>query len=177
MGSPCPGRLGNADPGHTAPCIPRLGPSPNRCHCTGTAMAGARVPCRQAHRTLDPASDRQRLPSAKNGRKMGRVRQCRLAGLRGHRPQLAMDPAPAPPQAPAPAPGHRAVGHRAVGQRTQEARGGFGGFFSPAVIKWELWENHRDPEAAATLGSTPRSSSQAEREPGHSVEEIMTLNY
>lgn len=50
-------------------------------------------------------------------------------------------------------------------------------FVSPAVTKWELWEHHQDQEAAATLGSTPRSSSQAEREPGRSVEEVMTLNY
>lgn len=66
MGCPCPGRLGNTDPGHTAPRIPLLGLSPDHCHCTGTAMAGAGVLRRQAHRALDPASNRQRLPSAKN---------------------------------------------------------------------------------------------------------------
>lgn len=81
---------------------------------------------------------------------MGRVRQCCLAGLWGHQPQLAMDPAPAAPRALAPA-----LGHHAVGQHTQKARGGSGGFFSRAVTKWELWEHHQDQEAAATLGSTP----------------------
>lgn len=103
---------------------------------------------------------------------MGRVQQCRLAGLWGHQPQLAMDPAPALLRAPAPVPRHRAAG-----QRTQEARSSSGGIFSPAVIKWELWEHHQDQKAMATLGSTPRSSSQAGREPGCLAKEIMTLNY
>lgn len=97
-GSPCSGRLGNTDLGHTAPRIPLLRPSPDRCHCT-------------TMRARDAAScfDRQHLPSAKNGRKMGRVQQCHLAGLWGHRPQLAMDPAP--PRAPAPALGRRGTAH------------------------------------------------------------------
>lgn len=51
-----------------------------------------------------------------------------------------------------------------------------GDFFPPAVIKWDWQEHHQDQEAVASLGSTPCSSSQAEREPGHSVEDIMTLN-
>lgn len=73
--------------------------------------------------------------------------------------------------------GRRLLHWDAAAQRTGEARGGSGGLFPPAVVKWELWEHHQDQEAAAMLGSTPSSSSQAEREPGHSVEDIMTLDY
>lgn len=166
-GSPCPGRLGNADLGHTASSIPPVRPSPNRCHRTGTAVAGAGAPRSQAQGTLDPASDQ-----LKTGEKWAGCSSAAWQGFgdTGHswrwaQPQLRR--------------GRWLLRQGAAPWDSARRRCAvtLGDFFSPAVTEWELWEHHQDQAAAATLGSTPCSSSQAEREPGRSVEEVMTLNY
>lgn len=42
--SPCPGRLGNATTGHTAPCIFQPGPSLTPATALGSVVAGAGAP-------------------------------------------------------------------------------------------------------------------------------------
>lgn len=92
VGSPCPGRLGNDDPGHAAPAPPTWA-DPDHCHSTRTATVGAGHPQTRAWDT-GPRLDQQRLPSAKTGKNQAGIAVPPGRAL-GTRDMLVTAPAPA----------------------------------------------------------------------------------
>jgi len=114
---------------------------PNHCHGPGMATAGAGAPCRRAHGRLDPTAANSVFLQLQRGEKR--------AGSGGAARQRS-----------------EGTGHSWPWSRPRDAAPRWHRGSSPAATKWELWEHRQDQEAAATLGSSPRSSSQARGSPG-----------